>query len=81
MEKKRANNRERCKKFRRRRREKEEAVYRENLKLKRERAEFLDTIAELEYDIQALKGQGVLDLSKENELLKLEIKVWSGLFV
>lgn len=50
-------------------------MYVENLQLKRERVDFLDQISELEYTIQALKGQGVLDLRKENELLKLEIKV------
>ena len=50
-------------------------MYEENLNLKRERADLLDKITELEYSVQALRGQGVLDLSKENELLKQEIKV------
>ena len=82
LERKRAKDRERCKLFRQRRREREQQVYRENVQLKRERVEFLNQISELEYDVQALRGQGVLDLSKENELLKLEIKVrrvcWQG---
>lgn len=50
-------------------------MFQENLQLKRERSEFLDTISDLEYTVQTLRGQGVLDLTKENELLRQEIKV------
>lgn len=72
---KRQTNVERCRKYRERRRKEEANVYRENLALKRERLDFQNTITKLEMEVQELRGQGVIDVSKENELLRSEVAV------
>ena len=72
----RQSNAERCKKHRERKRMEEQKVHLENIALKRERMELMEQITELEFQAQALRGQGCMDLSVENELLKQEIKVF-----
>lgn len=72
---KQASNAQNCRRYREKRRMEEEMVYKDNLALKRERVEFQEKIAALETEVQALRGQGVVDLSKENELLKIEVEV------
>lgn len=67
----------RCRRHRQKKKELEEQTYKDNLKLKREREEYLKKITELEFEVETLRGQGVMDLAKENELLKAEIKVGS----
>lgn len=71
-----SKNAERCRKHREKKREEEKKLYLENNSLKRERSEMLKQISDLEFEVQALRGQGAVDLSKENELLRAEIKVW-----
>lgn len=68
-------NAERCRQQREKRKQQKTAEMKDNLRLKRERNEFLDQIAELELEVQALRGQNAVNLSKENELLKFELKV------
>ena len=72
------SNAERCRKHRERKRLAEKKVYEDNKNLKRERAELLHSIAQLEYEAQALRGQGYVNISLENELLKKEIKRHRG---
>lgn len=73
--KKQESNARNCRKYREKRRMEEQKVYKDNLALKRERLEFQEQIAALETEVQALRGQGVVDLTKENELLHKEIEV------
>ena len=80
-EKKKETNARNCRKYREKRRLEEQKVYKDNLALKRERIEFQEKIAKLETEVQALRGQGVVDLSKENELLRIEVEVRSWLCV
>lgn len=72
------SNAERCRKHRERKKLAEQKVYEDNKNLKRERAELLHTIAQLEFEAQALRGQGYVNISLENELLKNEIKRHRG---
>lgn len=74
------SNAERCTEYRNRKRREEEQVYSDNLSLKRERKELLCTIADLENMVQAMQGEGYIDLTLENELLRKEIKVSSVSF-
>lgn len=71
----RTTNVDRCRRYREKRRKEEAQVYTENFDLKRERTELQRQIAQLELEVQALRGQGVVDLTKENELLRREIEV------
>lgn len=71
----REGNRRRCAKYRAKRRALEGEVYRENVLLKRERAELVDCIVDLEYTINQLRGQASVDLRRENRLLRREIEV------
>ena len=73
--KERSSNAERCRRHRERKREKEQQVFQENAALKRERKEMLEQITQLEFQEQTLRGQGYMDLSAENDLLRQEIKV------
>ena len=73
--KERLSNAERCRKHRERKRAEEKKVFLENISLKRERMEMLEQITELEFQAQALRGQGYMDLTVENQLLRQEIKV------
>ena len=74
----------RCRRHRQKKKELEEQTYKDNLRLKREREQYLKKIADLEFEVETLRGQGVMDLAKENELLKAAIKVrgctWFGPF-
>lgn len=54
-------------------REKEEMLE-ENQQLKRGRGELLKQIADLEHEVEGLRSRGEVDLSKENQLLRAEIK-------
>ena len=73
----RTTNVDRCRKYRDKRRKEEAQVYTENFELKQQRTELQRQIAELEVEVQTLRGQGVVNLSKENELLRREIEVGS----
>ena len=68
-------NAERCRQQREKRKQEKTLELKDNLRLKRERNEFLESIAELELEVQALRGQNAVDLAKENELLKFELEV------
>lgn len=57
------------------RKEREKEIQLENRSLKEERAQFLKTISDLEHEVQVCRGQGVVDLKAENELLRTEIEV------
>lgn len=68
-------NAERLRRHRQKKKKERENMYKENQVLKQQREEHLKMIADLEMEVEALRTQGVVDLSKENELLKAEIKV------
>ena len=76
----RMSNAERCRKHRERKRAEKTKIFVENANLKRERKEMLEQITELEYQAQALRGQGYMDLTVENELLRQEIKVFEYIY-
>ena len=65
----------RLRKHRQKKKKERDQMYKDNKVLKREREEFLKKIADLQMEVEALRTQGCVDLSKENELLKAEIKV------
>lgn len=74
-EKKHLSNAERLRRHRLKKKQQRQEMYDENKALKSERGEHLKRIADLELEVESLRGQGVMDLSKENELLRAEIKV------
>lgn len=65
----------RLRRHRLKKKQERERMQEENLALKRGRKEYLKQIADLEFEVETLRVRGVLDLSKENDLLKVEIKV------
>ena len=69
------SNAERLRKHRQKKKLERVEMYEENKVLKGERQEYLRKIADLELEVESLRGQGVMDLSRENELLRAEIKV------
>ena len=63
-------NAERCKRHRQKLKFLKEQVYVDNQELKKERVELLKTISDLELEVESLRCRGLVDLSKENKLLR-----------
>ena len=68
-------NAERCRASRAKRKEELATLKRENVGMKRDRGDLLESIASLEQQVQELRGMDAVDLKKENELLLAEVKV------
>lgn len=66
-------NAEACRKNRLKRKADEENLRKRNEELEENRGFFLERIAELQYQVDALQMAGSIDLRKENELLRIEI--------
>lgn len=67
-------NRERCRQARLRKKERFKQEQDENISLKRDRSTLLKEIANLEMEVQGLRGANAVDLKKENDLLEKEVK-------
>ena len=65
----------RLRRHRLKKKKEKQEMERENAALKRDRTEYLKQIADLEFEVETLRVRGVLDLTKENALIKAEIKV------
>ena len=68
-------NAERCRRLRQRRKETLEKERQANIELKRDRHSLLTKIAELEMEVQGLRGRNAVNLAKENQLLAVQVKV------
>lgn len=68
-------NAERCRKLRQRKKEDLRKEQQANVNLKRDRRELLRKIAELELEVQGLRGSNAVNLAKENQLLAVQVKV------
>lgn len=60
----------RCKRHRLKQKFLKEQVYVDNQELKKERVELLKTISDLELEVDSLRCRGLVDLGKENKLLR-----------
>eukprot|EP00516_Mucochytrium_quahogii_P007971 CAMPEP_0203745390 /NCGR_PEP_ID=MMETSP0098-20131031/1143_1 /ASSEMBLY_ACC=CAM_ASM_000208 /TAXON_ID=96639 /ORGANISM=" , Strain NY0313808BC1" /LENGTH=549 /DNA_ID=CAMNT_0050633157 /DNA_START=430 /DNA_END=2079 /DNA_ORIENTATION=+ len=68
------NNAEACRKFREKRKREVETIRAKNEALSIDREIYLARIARLQTEVQMLRGEGTIDLQKENELLRSEIE-------
>lgn len=67
-------NAERSKQTRQRKKEKVEQERRDNVSLRKDRHNLLKRVADLELEVQGLRGSNAVNLEKENELLAAELK-------
>lgn len=70
----RARNAEACRRTRRKRKAHEENLRLRNAELEASREHFLKRIADLQFQVNSLRMTGTIDLRKENELLRAEIR-------